>query len=208
MLLENLIIEELQQMGTVERIFRYNPINTLALAVRRVLDHEIYNYFNDFLTKLDDAIMYYNTTQYKIPINRIDIGELYNTSTLASANAAGFFEVFFSSVNSLFSELLKSAVDEAMNNGLSLTNVNSTITFANLNHNSEHFKLVKQLILDYQKLLLNKPINVISLISSLKRYRVTTGFNITVMNDLDTRFLDYVKQKLSTDKYALRSNSN
>lgn len=199
MINENIIslIEEIEKFSTLERMFKYGPIKTLALALNRFFNHQVYLYFEKFLVTLDEAIEYSDNNGYPVNINRVDIGELYNISRIKSENPQQFLDIYFKSLNVFLKELAKSTINEMTDNDFDLKNVSSISNFTNLKYTSTLYAYTSTLLKDYLDLLKNKPTSWVSLLSDLKRVRVSSKFISTTIYDLEKEIVAYVKLKNS-----------
>lgn len=195
-----ILIEELKKIRTLGRIFvDYGPIDTLRLAISRLFNHDVNKYFENYLEVLDAAIVYYNTTTYRLNIDRYTLGELYNVTKLNSESWDGndFFIKFFEGLNLIVLEIIKAGIDELVDNDISLENVNSLRGLTNLDYNSQHYTHLQNVITGYYITIANKPFNIINIFSYLKRFRLNTNFISSTVLQLETDVLDYIKLKYS-----------
>jgi hypothetical protein len=202
------LILELQHYSALERAFRYGPIKTLALALNRVLNHEVYFYFEKFLTKLDKAIDYSNSTSYKVNLNRIDIGELYNITKMSTATVSiNFFHLYFTTLNKFILELVKPTIDFLFDNDIPLKNVNSINSLNNIKHPSKLITNMQEVLRSYQNILQNKPTSFMNIISDLKRMRLDSTMINTIVLDLEREIVLYIKSKYATSDKSVISYS-
>lgn len=192
------LINELKEYRTLGRIFvSYGPIQTLKLAISRILNNEVYHYFEGFLEDLDQAIIFYNNSRYKVNIDRYTLGELYNTTRLGSETSEEFFIKFFETLNLIVLEIIKAGIDEAYDNGAPLKGISSLRNITKMDYRSEHFDYLSNVITNYYITIANKPFNIINILSYLKRYRLNTHFISSTVIALEKDVISYIRTKYS-----------
>jgi hypothetical protein len=196
------LIEELQKLSTLGRIVTYGPIDTLKAAMSRLVNNDVYNYFQIYFESLDAAITYFNSTNYKVNIDKYALGELFNTIKLNKdvKNPNVFFIKFFENLNLIVSEIIKSGIDELFDNKVMIQHVNSLRGLAKIDYDSEGYKYLQNVILGYYDVIANKPFNVIHLFSGLKRFRLDTTFISSNVQNLELSIINYIKSKYSVSQ--------
>jgi hypothetical protein len=219
MILNNidLLLEEIQKRNTIIRVFKFGLLNTLQTSISRLLNSDVMGYFNSFLLKLDDAIVYFNSTGYVVNVNRQDIGDIYNimnkipddlsTSQILTTEASQYLLKYFTFINDIIMQLVRPTIDNMVQSEFSINSITSLSSFANLNYDSKHYNLVSEVILEYQKLLLNKPTSMFSF-SFLKRYSVDTTLTSVIMKKLETELLSYVRIKIINTSKVMQTITN
>lgn len=195
------LLFELETLNTIQRVFTYGPIKTIGLAISRVFNKEVYQVFESFLSKLDDTVIYINTnSEYKVNINRKDIGEVLNKSNISdNGNASEFFGNVMTSINTIILGVIKTNIDEMYENNFSIKTISSIQSFINSKYSSDINKQTKTLLKDYLKLLEEKPHSAISLFSYLKRYYIDTAFINKYINQLEQDMIQYIRTKQSVN---------
>lgn len=191
------LIEELRTLGTLSRMVDYGPIDTLKYGISRFLNHEVYNYFKEYLEVLDEAILFFNETPYRVNIDRYTLGELYNVTKDSTTSAESFFIKFFETVNLITLEILKAGIDEAYDNDAPLKGTNSLRAIAKINYSSESFDYMSNVITQYYITIANKPFSIINILSYLKRFRFDTAFITSTVHFLEKEVIEYIKIKYS-----------
>lgn len=207
------LLQELQQYGTIERVFTYGILDTLFLALSRIANRDVEEYFRNYLETLDEAIVYFNNNGYKINVKREDLGELYNSSRMkikdiTDQTAEEFFINFFDGLNVLVLETLKSGIDYFYDNNINLKGVNSLRRLTQLNDNTPFYNHVKLVINGYYDIIANKPQNVISLFSYLKRFRITTDMITKSATSLEEDVISYIRTKFSMNENNVQTRIN
>lgn len=201
------LIEELQKLGTLSRIVAYGPIDTLKFGLSRFFNSEVFEYFNDYLEELDKTILFFNSTDYRVNIDRYTLGELFNITKDNTSTAEEFFIKFFETINLVTSEIIKAGIDEIYDNSNEdvLYGVNSLRTITKIDYQSEHFDYITNIITKYYIVIANKPFNIISLFSYLKRFRLDTNFISSRVKELEKEIINYIKTKQSISNKAVYS---
>lgn len=201
------LIEELQKLGTLSRIVAYGPIDTLKFGLSRFFNSEVFEYFNDYLEELDKTILFFNSTDYRVNIDRYTLGELFNVTKDNTSTAEEFFIKFFETINLVTSEIIKAGIDEIYDNSNEdvLYGVNSLRTITKIDYQSEHFDYITNIITKYYIVIANKPFNIISLFSYLKRFRLDTNFISSRVKELEKEIINYIKTKQSISNKAVYS---
>ena len=179
------LIEELKKLGTLSRIVDYGPIDALRFGISRYFNSEVNEYFEDYLEKLDRAIVFFNTTDYKVNIDRYTLGELYNVTKNNTSSAEEFFKLFFESLNLITLEIIKAGIDEAYDNNAPLKGISSLRTITKIDYSSVHFDYMINIISEYYIVIANKPLSLINLFSYLKRFRLDTNFISSTVKSLE-----------------------
>jgi hypothetical protein len=213
MILNNInnLIEEVESFGTIQRIFRYNPLNTLYLWIYRAFNYEVIDFLQPLLEKIDDIISYFDSTDYKASkyINKIDLGELINKSKLDSdSDKMSVLKNIFTNINQFISSLFRCYIDELVDNKISVSNVTSVSSLLSIKNNSDSKQKLVDLVDDYTNLLSKKPTSALNVISELKRRYMNSKFINEISLDLDKHVASYVatKQELS-DKASIMRKS-
>lgn len=213
MILNNInnLIEEVETFSTVQRIFRYNPLNTLYLWVYRAFNYEVIDFLQPLLEKIDNIISYFDSTDYKASkyINKIDLGELVNKSKLDSdSDKMSVLKNIFTNINQFIGSLFRCYIDELVDNKINIANVTSVSSLLSIKNNSESKQKLVDLIDDYTNLLSKKPTSAINIISELKRRYMNSKFINEISLDLDKQVTTYIatKQELS-DKASIMRKS-
>lgn len=195
----NNLIYELEDFSTIERIFRYGPIRTLGLFIYRTLNYEVLEYYTPFLEKIDNAIEYFDSTDYKASkyINKVDLGEIFNKSKIdeKSEDNMSILKNFFFGINSILSSLFKCYSDELVDNKIRLTNVTTVASLLSIKTNLESKKILVDILNLYINVLSKKPTSAINIISNLKRRYINSRFIDEVMSDLDKKVSIYAARK-------------
>lgn len=200
------LIQELKKYRTLGRIFvSYGPIDTLKLAISRLLNNDVYNYFEEFLEDLDKTIVFFNNSRYKVNIDRYTLGELYNTTRLDSETSEEFFIKVFDTLNLIVLEIIKAGIDEAYDNGAPLKGISSLRNITKINYRSEHFDHLSNVITNYYITIANKPFNIINILSYLKRYRLNTYFISSTVIALEKEVISYIRTKYSVSGTSVYS---
>lgn len=203
------LLQELQQYGTIERVFTYGILDTLFLALSRIANRDVEEYFKNYLETLDEAVIYFNNNGYKVNVKREDLGELYNSSRMkVDGQAEDFFIAFFDGLNSLVLETLKAGIDYCYDNDINLKGANSLRRLSSLNNNSQFYNHIKLIIDGYYDTIANKPQNIISLFSYLKRFRITTDMITKSVNSLETEVISYIRTKFSVSDLNIQTRIN
>ena len=199
------LLQELQQYGTIERVFTYGILDTLFLALSRISNREVEEYFRNYLEILDEAIVYFNNNGYKVNVKREDLGELYNSSIMKAndGQAEEFFIAFFDGLNTLVLETLKAGIDYCYDNNIDLRGANSLRKLSSLNNNSQFYNHMKLIVSGYYTVVANKPQNIISLFSYLKRFRITTDMITKSVNSLESDVVSYIRTKFSVNEKTI-----
>lgn len=197
------LIQELQQLGTLKRIATYGMFNTLYLAISRWIHEDVVVYFENYLEKLDNAILVFNKTEYKIFINRAMLGEIYNLSrwnaevSPSSREKDKFFNQLFALLNEANLEIIKAGVDEIYDNDPNLLGRGSTLkSLVKLNYNSDLYYIIKDLIISYSSLVMNDELNKLQLV------RDSTTFMRDTLTTLDSQVVSYIRSKYAADVYT------
>lgn len=199
------LIEELQKLGTLSRIVAYGPIDTLKYGISRFFNSDVNDYFEDYLEVLDKAILFYNSSAYKVNIDRYTLGELYNVTKNNSSTVEEFFLKFFETINLVTLEIIKAGIDEAYDNNAPLKGIVSLRAITKIDYNSEHFDYMSNMISQYYITVANKPFNIINLFSYLKRFRLDTNFISSTVRALEKEVVDYIKIKYSIGEHSVYS---
>lgn len=198
-LIDFLVIrEELEKLGPFNRMYTYGPIKLLSIKLSQVFNSEVYNHFEKFLITLDDTIVFFNNeTNYKVQVNRTDLGEFFNVATVKSeSNPDAFFRTLMGTVNHFMLAVLRSLIDEMYDNDFNIQNITSVQSLSNTKYSSIAMESVKVLIKEYLNLLSSKP-TALSLLSYLKRYNITSSFISEYTSSLETQLIDYIRTKKS-----------
>lgn len=207
------LLQELQQYGTIERIFTYGILDTLFLALSRISNREVEEYFRNYLETLDEVIVYFNNNGYKVNVKREDLGELYNSSRLkikdvTDQTAEEFFVNFFDGLNVLVLETLKAGIDYCYDNNINLKGTNSLRKLSSLNVNNQFYNYIKLIVNGYYDTIANKPQNIINLFSYLKRFRITTDMISKNVNSLEAEIVNYIRTKFSVNEFNIQTRIN
>lgn len=212
MILEDIdnLIQEVEEFSTIERIFRYGPIKTFGLWIWRVFNMEILDYFEPLLNKIEDAVNYFDTTDFKASkyINKVDLGELMNMSKLQiddmdNSDRLVMFRSIFTNLNKIIVNLLKAYIDQLMSDNISLNGITSINSLLALKNNDPKSKDLLQDISDtYSILLTKKPTSALNIISELKRRYLDSKFINEITSDLDKNITQYVSKKLEVSSNA------
>ena len=205
------LLQELQQYGTIERVFTYGILDTLFLALSRISNREVEEYFRNYLETLDEAVVYFNNNGYKVNVKREDLGELYNSSRMKAppdGYAEEFFTAFFDGLNVLVLETLKAGIDYCYDNDINLKGTNSLRKLGSLNINDQFYNYIKSIINGYYDVIANKPQNIISLFSYLKRFRITTDMITKSVGSLETEIVSYIRTKFSVNELNIQTRIN
>ena len=226
-LIENLqLLEELEKLGTGGRVLRYGPINTFFLMLSRGLHGNVNKHVIDFLEKIDKVIINFESSGYRIRINKTDLGEVYNRSrTYPRENYKtaskeekedifnnekfwytneGFFKSVIKNINVFMREILNTSVDYMYDNDISnLQNIASLNSFINIKTNDNKIKEVQSLINEYSDFIVDMPNRFFAgLISKKNQY-----MSSSVVNEA----LDYLSKELVTHistKYSINPNTS
>lgn len=197
------LIQELQQLGTLKRIATYGMFGTLYLAVSRWVHEDVVVYFENYLEKLDNAILVFNKTEYKIYINRAILGEIYNLTRIhadtspSSREKEKFFIQFFALLNEANLEIIKAGIDEIYDTDPNLLGRGSTLkSLVRLNYNSDLYHIIKDLIISYSSLVMNDELNKLQLV------RDSTTFMRDTLTTLDSQVVAYIRSKYASDVYT------
>jgi hypothetical protein len=193
------LIEEIERLSSIQRIFKYGLFKTITMNVYKNLNYEVYNYFKLFLSELSDVINFYNSTSFKVNVNPVDIGESFNVAYSKSKSNEDFIKNYFYCLNDIVFEVVKTAIDEMYINNIKLTNVNSLMSFVNITSNSVHANMAITLLKKYINLISKKPTSFISIISSLKRVYIKTSNMNKIIRHLENKIVEYIKIKNSVD---------
>lgn len=190
------LIEELKQLSTLDRIGTYGMFGTLRLALSRWFNDDVIVYFENYLEKLDEAVIKFNKTEYKIYFNRTVLGELYNltrfntNSPNTKRDADKFFYAFFNVLNETTLEVLKAGIDEIYDNDSSVLTSGSTLkSLTKLNYSSELYSTIKDIIITYSSLVMNDELK------NLEYVRDHTSFMRDILATLDQQITTYIRSK-------------
>lgn len=190
------LIEELKQLSTLDRIGTYGMFGTLRLALSRWFNDDVIIYFENYLEKLDEAVIKFNKTEYKIYFNRTVLGELYNltrfntNSPNTKRDADKFFYAFFNVLNETTLEVLKAGIDEIYDNDSSVLTTGSTLkSLTKLNYSSELYSTIKDIVITYSSLVMNDELK------NLEYVRDHTNFMRDILATLDQQITTYIRSK-------------
>lgn len=190
------LIEELKQLSTLDRIGTYGIFGTLRLALSRWFNDDVIVYFENYLEKLDEAVIKFNKTEYKIYFNRTVLGELYNltrfntNSPNTKRDADKFFYAFFNVLNETTLEVLKAGIDEIYDNDSSVLTTGSTLkSLTKLNYSSELYSTIKDIVITYSSLVMNDELK------NLEYVRDHTSFMRDILATLDQQITTYIRSK-------------
>jgi hypothetical protein len=203
------LIYEVEEFSTLERIFRYGPIKSLALYIWRSLNYEVLDFYSDLLKKTDDCVIYFDSTEYKASkyINRIDIGEIANKSKIEEGDdKLSVLKNFFNIMNQIISNLFKCYIDELADNKIKFENVSTVSSLLSIKNNLKSREILFDLIEEYNRCLTQKPTSALNIISSLKRKYLDSKFIHFVFDDLDKKVTQFIakKQELSSTASIIR----
>lgn len=190
--------EELEKLGPFNRMYTYGPIKLIGLKISQFFNSEVYDHFERFLITLDDTIMLFNTeTNYRVNVNRSDLGEFFNVATTKSEkNPEQFFRVLMLTINQFMLSVFKSLIDEMYDKGFDIKTITSLQSLQNSKYASITMESTKVLIKEYLNLLSAKP-TALSLFSYLKRFNITTSLIDDMTTDLNTKLVEYIRLKKS-----------
>lgn len=193
------LIEELQTLTTFRRILTYGTLGTLKLALSRWIHDDVVIFFENYLEKLDNAVLEFNKTDHKVFVNRTTIGEMYNltrihTSSPTSSNNAFFYETIFHIINEVLLNIVKNIIDIIYDEDSTLLKPGYTLkSLAKLNYSDHLFMITKDLIVSYYALVTTEELK------SLQYIRDNTDFMKTIILELEIEISSYIRSKYSSD---------
>ena len=119
-----------------------------------------------------------------------------------------FFTAFFDGLNVLVLETLKAGIDYCYDNDINLKGTNSLRKLSSLNNTSQFYNYMKLVVDGYYDVVANKPQNVISLFSYLKRFRITTDMITKSVGSLETEIVSYIRTKFSVNELNIQTRIN
>jgi hypothetical protein len=189
------LIQELQQLSTMDRVNAYGLFKTIRLALSRWINDDVVIYFDSYLEKLDKTILQFNKTEYKIFVNRTVLGELYNLTRLTSSSPNvtknnTFFDQFFSILNEVTFEIVKAGIDEIYDTDPNILRSGSTLkSLQKLSYETNLSYLLKDILVSYSSLVMNDELK------NLQFIRDNTTFMRDTLGSLDQRVTMYIRSK-------------
>ena len=202
MILNNIknLINEVESFSTLDRVFRYGPVKTFSLWIYRTLNAEVLEYFEPLLGKIDEAIDYYEKTDYKATkyINKVDLGEMVNVSKLKddADTALATLKNCFEALNGFISSLFKCYIDEMVDNDIKINNITTVSSLLAIKSNLKSKSILTDIIDIYTNMLSKKPTSAINILSDLKRVYINSKFISEISSDLDSQVTKYIAKKL------------
>jgi len=189
------LIQELQQLSTMDRVNAYGLFKTIRLSLSRWINDDVVMYFDSYLEKLDKTILQFNKTEYKIFVNRTVLGELYNLTRLNSSSPNvtknnTFFVQFFSILNEVTFEIVKAGIDEIYDTDPNILKSGSTLkSLQRISYETNLSYLLKDILVSYSSLVMNDELK------NLQFIRDNTTFMRDTLGSLDQRVTMYIRSK-------------
>jgi hypothetical protein len=139
----------------MDRVNAYGLFKTIRLSLSRWINDDVVIYFDNYLEKLDKAILQFNKTEYKIFVNRTVLGELYNLTRLNSSSPNvtknnTFFVQFFNILNEVTFEIIKAGIDEIYDTDPNILKSGSTLkSLQRISYETSLSYLLKDILVSY-----------------------------------------------------------
>lgn len=194
------LIEELEKLNTLSRIFRYGPLSIFILSIHRLIDRKLNNYIIDYLETVDVIIIDFQKIGYKINIQRYELGETFNRSYIERSNNSDIYENIFNFISSLIEQVIRVFVDYAHDNDIDLAYVNSTNSLRKLKSSNTLIINSMNVITTYPIFLSEIPNRFFSSIIHKHNVWVTTELTTTHINRIERYLFNYINTKFAVSK--------